>query len=66
MTDTAGAPPSTPASDSRRNPWVIVIVAAVLLCCFCIGICGLLFAFVPDILQELGFNVLSPNLIALP
>ena len=48
----AGLPP--PAAPHKTNPWVIVLLVLVLLCCFCIGTLGLLLAFGGPLLNELG------------
>ena len=45
------APPPAPA---KTNPWVIAAAVAVVLCCGCFGVVGLLLAFGGDILEELG------------
>ncbi len=59
------APQPEQSSPPKVNPWIIVVVVVVLVCCFCIGLCGILFAFMPDILHELGLDLLLPLLKAL-
>jgi cell shape-determining protein MreD len=64
MLETPGAsiPPSSP---QNTNPWIIVILVIVILCCFCVGAIGLLFAFGGPILNELGLlHALLPTLIS--
>ncbi len=46
-------PTGTPAIQ-KTNPWIIIIAVAVVLCCACFGVIGLLIAFGPEILHELG------------
>jgi hypothetical protein len=38
----------------KTNPWIIIIAVAVVVCCACFGVTGLLIAFGPEILHELG------------
>ncbi len=45
----AGVPPI-----QKTNPWVFIIAAIVVVCCLCVGTVGLLIAFGPEILHELG------------
>lgn len=63
MVETTGTPlpPSTP---QRTNLWIIVIAVVVVVCCGCFGVVGLLLAFGPDILHELGLYSLLPILPA--
>ena len=63
MNETTGAPiPVT--SPQKTNPWIIIVVVIAVLCCFCIGIIGLLFAFGGPILNELGLlHALMPSLM---
>lgn len=49
----AAQPGGTPALQ-KTNPWIIIIAVAVVLCCACFGVLGLLIAFGPEILHELG------------
>ncbi len=58
-------PPADPASTPKIQPWIIVVVVVVLACCFCIGLFGILFAFMPDFLHELGLDLLLPLLKAM-
>jgi len=63
MVETTGAsiPPTSP---KKINAWIIVIVGIVILCCFCVGVIGLLFAFGEPILNELGLlHAQLPSLI---
>jgi hypothetical protein len=54
----------SPTDPKKTNPWIIVIAGCVLLCCFCIGATGLLFAFGGPILNELGLvHALLPSLM---
>jgi hypothetical protein len=63
----AGGVPLPPSFTTRRiNPWLIVIVVCVVLCCFCIGLIGLLIAFGEPILNSLGLNNLLPVLTPIP
>ena len=51
------------AAGPKTNLWVIPIVAAVVLCCFCIGAIGLLLAFGGTLLYGPGqLNSLLPAL----
>ncbi len=60
MADAAGPPPSgSPPPVQPTNPWIFIIAVAVVLCCACFGILGLLIAFGPDILRELGVTGMS-------
>jgi hypothetical protein len=43
-----------PAAPQKTNPWLVIILVSVVLCCFCIGLIGLLIAFGGPILNELG------------
>jgi hypothetical protein len=54
MVETIGKPVPPASHSPKINPWLIVIVSCVLLCCFCIGATGLLIAFGEPILNELG------------
>jgi len=66
MAEAAGVP-LPPSSTSRgKNPWLIVIVVCVVLCCFCVGLTGLLIAFAEPILNSLGLNNLLPVLTPIP
>jgi len=59
---TSALPPPLGAAP-KPKPWVIVIAVIVVLCCFCIGAIGLLFAFGEPILKGLGLlNALLPTL----
>ena len=60
MTADSGAPLPPPAPPERMNPALIAILVIVLSCCLCVGLCGLLGAFGPDILHELGLNFWLP------
>jgi len=54
MTETAGVPIPPLSAPRKMEPWVIVVVVLVGLCCLCVGATGLLFAFGGPILNELG------------
>ena len=54
MVETTGTPVPPPSAPRKMEPWVIVVVALVVLCCLCVGATGLLFAFGGPILNELG------------
>jgi hypothetical protein len=64
MIETTGAQPPTVAK--KNNLWLIVIVVCVVLCCFCVGAIGLLFAFGEPILNELNLYTLLPVLNLFP
>jgi len=53
----AAAAPLPPPSGrpTQRNPWLITVLGIILGCCFFVGCIGLLIAFGPDVLHELGF-----------
>ncbi len=53
MDDSAGTAPAL-KPPSRLEPWIIVVVVVVVICCACAGLAGLLFAFGPELLHELG------------
>jgi hypothetical protein len=57
--------PPLPPPSRKNNTWLIVLVAILVLCCCCVGAIGLLIAFGPDILNELGIYVLVPALVPL-
>ena len=48
------AQPANPPALQKTNPWIIIIAVAVVVCCACFGAIGLLIAFGPEILHELG------------
>ena len=54
MAEPAGVPILPLTAPRKMEPWVIVIIALVVLCCLCVGATGLLFAFGGPILNELG------------
>ncbi len=54
--------PPSPAPPSKTNPWIIIVVVAVVVCGGCFGVAGLLLAFGPEILHELGLISLVPIL----
>jgi hypothetical protein len=60
MNEPAGLPPV--ASPTKTNPWIIILVVVIVLCCLCFGVVGLIFAFGDSILQELGLYALLPVL----
>jgi hypothetical protein len=63
MAGTADTSPQ-PSAPQKTNPWLIVIAAAVALCCACTGITGLIFAFGGPVLDALGLlHSLLPNLL---
>jgi hypothetical protein len=45
--------PSVPPG--KPSPWLITALVVILGCCLCVGCLGLLVAFGPDLLHELGF-----------
>ncbi len=53
------SPSASPPPVQGTNPWIIIIAVAVVICCVCFGILGLLIAFGPEIMHELGM-VLIP------
>ena len=62
MAEVIGTPITPPAKKS--NAWLIALVVILVLCCCCVGTIGLIIAFGPDILNELGIYVLAPALAA--
>jgi hypothetical protein len=62
MTEASSSPPPLLTSPDRISPWLIVVLVIVMACCLCIGLCGLLGAFGPDILHELGLMAWLPLL----
>lgn len=50
----------------KLEPWVIVVVVFVVICCFCFGAIGMLLAFGGPILTEFGLNAILPLLMAIP
>ena len=64
MIEASGPPPSSPAPQ-KLKPWVIVLAVAVVVCCFCVGVIGLILAFGDPILQELGLSASFPSLLIL-
>jgi hypothetical protein len=65
MKESASPSLPSPASSQRTNPWIIIVAVIILICCLCFGAAGLLLAFVPEILQELGLSYLLPSLVHL-
>jgi len=66
MAEFTGIPFAPPPPPSRKNnTWIIVLVVILVLCCCCVGAIGLIIAFGPDILNELGIYVLVPALTIL-
>ena len=64
MAETIFAPiPPLPPPSRKNNTWLIVLAVIVVLCCCCVGAIGLLIAFGPDILNELGIYILVPALL---
>ena len=57
---TSSAPLPPPAPQQKLNPWIIALAVIVVLCCFCVGAIGLLFAFGEPILHELGMTASLP------
>ncbi len=53
---TTTPPPADPPPIQKTNPWIIIIAVAVVICCACFGILGLLIAFGPEIMNELGIT----------
>ena len=48
----------------KTKTWVFIVAGILVLCCACFGIVGLLIAFGPDVLQELGLTAVLPLLFA--
>jgi len=46
--------PSHAAQPSKPETWVIILVVVFVLCCCMVGVTGLIIAFGPEILGELG------------
>ena len=65
MTEAGGAPLPPAPAPAKTQPWIIAVVVAVLLCCGCLGVIGLIAAFAPDVLHELGLTSWLPLLAAL-
>jgi len=64
MTETTGTPLPLPAPPEKISSWLVALVVILVLCCCCVGTIGLIIAFGPDILNELGIYVLAPALAA--
>jgi hypothetical protein len=62
MVEATGAPLPPPSAPQKTNPWIIVVAVIVVVCCSCFGMIGLLIAFGPDVLHELGLYTLLPLL----
>lgn len=63
MAEVTGIPIAPPPPPSKKsNAWLIALVVILVLCCCCVGALGLIIAFGPDILNELGIYVLAPAL----
>jgi len=56
-----GISPSAP-TPQKTNPWIIIVAVAVVVCCGCFGVIGLLLAFGPEVLHELGLALGLPLL----
>jgi len=54
-----------PPAPQKTNSWIIIIAVVVVVCCGCFGMIGLLIAFGPEVLHELGFSSLLPVLTGL-
>jgi hypothetical protein len=66
MTNATGTPLSAGGTVSKKtNPWIIVILVIVLICCGCFGVVGLLVGFWDPIRQAFGFSSLLPVLAVL-
>ncbi len=65
MAEVTGIPVAPLPPTKKNNTWLIVLVVILVLCCCCVGAIGLIIAFGPDILNELGFYVLVPALAAM-
>lgn len=66
MAEVTGIPIAPPPPPSKKsNAWLIALVVILVLCCCCVGAIGLIIAFGPDILDELGIYVLAPALVPL-
>jgi hypothetical protein len=48
----------------KTRTWIFIVAGVVVLCCACFGMAGLLIAFGPDVLHELGLAVVLPFLFA--
>lgn len=66
MAEVTGIPiaPLLPPS-KKSNAWLIALVVILVLCCCCVGAIGLIIAFGPDILNELGIYGLVHALVPL-
>jgi hypothetical protein len=64
MKETSAAPLPSPTLQ-KTNPWIIIVAVIIVVCCGCFGMIGLLLAFGPEILHELGLASLPPILIGL-
>ena len=63
MVDPSSPPLPAPApTPQKTNPWIYIVAAVILICCFCFGVVGLLLAFGPEILHELGLSSLLRQL----
>ena len=58
----ASVPPPPP---QKTNSWIVVVAVVVVICCGCFGVIGLLIAFGPEVLHELGLSTLLPIPIGL-
>jgi hypothetical protein len=66
MAEIIGTPvPPLPPPSRKNNTWLIVLVVILVLCCCLVGAIGLIIAFGPDILNELGIFVLAPTVVTL-
>jgi hypothetical protein len=65
MAEVTGIPAAPFPPAKKNNTWLIVLVVILVLCCCCVGAIGLIIAFGPDILNELGIYVLVPALVPL-
>jgi len=65
MAEVTGIPPAPLPPAKKNNTWLIVLVVILVLCCCCVGAIGLIIAFGPDILNELGIYGLVLALVPL-
>ena len=65
MTEATGTPLPPPTAPQKTNPWIIIVAVVVVVCGACCGVIGLLLAFGPEVLHELGLYALLPVLTVL-
>jgi len=60
MTETTGTPLPPVTNPKKNNRWMIAILVAVVICCGCFGVVGLLVGFWEPIQDAFGLPTMLP------